>query len=312
VYVRDWHPPGPYLEEAPGHWRYEEGWPIDRIRQRTFFPSANRSLSESAPVAAAEGSCATSRRAESRQGGPGHVVRGRGAGPASDGRLQPRLTRRDPFGDARDPGAPAGASPGLRGRAAGRLVRPRQRRRSPTAPSRSWRAPDRTERTASRRASRKRSSPARGFPSTSSSTSPPGSFRRGTGSASRVGNAQWPMIWPTPYSMTTTLYLGPDGTRLVLPVVPAGERPAPDFRPIEKSNDKLPGYESLDTGTTSGYGEISSVDRNPQTAPRRSSRRTRARPATRGARSATRNRSPTRPRTASPRRRRCEGSTRRR
>src|SRR4029077_17650530 len=52
VYVRDWHRPGPYLEEAPGHWRYEDGWPIARVRERVLHPRADRSLGD-APGAAA-------------------------------------------------------------------------------------------------------------------------------------------------------------------------------------------------------------------------------------------------------------------
>ena len=79
-----------------------------------------------------------------------------------------------------------------------------------------------------------------------------------------VSNAQWPMIWPTPYSMTTTLHLGPEGSRLLLPVVPRAERPRPRYLPIDGREDRLPGFEPIDVGTTSGYGEISSVDRNPQ------------------------------------------------
>jgi predicted acyl esterase len=82
-----------------------------------------------------------------------------------------------------------------------------------------------------------------------------------------VGNAQWPMIWPTPYAMTTTLHLGGDrGSRLLLPVVPYADRPRPSFLSLQPEHEKLPGYESMDAGTTtSGYGEISSVDRNPRT-----------------------------------------------
>src|SRR5207245_1436450 len=80
-----------------------------------------------------------------------------------------------------------------------------------------------------------------------------------------VINAQWPMLWPTPYKMTTTLYLGPEGTRLLVPVVPHEDRPRPDFLPIEADEEKLPGFDTLDTGTPSGYGEISAVDRNPRT-----------------------------------------------
>jgi hypothetical protein len=37
------------------------------------------------------------------------------------------------------------------------------------------------------------------------------------------------MIWPTPHPATATVRLGPDGTRLVLPVVPAESRPEPGF-----------------------------------------------------------------------------------
>jgi hypothetical protein len=71
------------------------------------------------------------------------------------------------------------------------------------------------------------------------------------------------MLWPTPDPMTTTLRLG-DGTRLSLPVVPFEQRPVPAFLPPAAS-PPMPGFETLDAGTSSGYGEISSVDRNPQT-----------------------------------------------
>jgi hypothetical protein len=56
-----------------------------------------------------------------------------------------------------------------------------------------------------------------------------------------VSNAQWPMIWPTPYAMTTALRLGgADGSAVVLPIVPAhGESPAP-FGALE-ANDTPPG-----------------------------------------------------------------------
>jgi len=77
-----------------------------------------------------------------------------------------------------------------------------------------------------------------------------------------VNNAQWPMFWPTPEPMTTTLRL--DGSRLALPVVPFERRPAPAFLP-PATDLTLAGYGTLEAGTTSGYGEISSVDRNPQT-----------------------------------------------
>jgi hypothetical protein len=80
-----------------------------------------------------------------------------------------------------------------------------------------------------------------------------------------VSNAQWPMIWPTPHAVTTTLHLGgATPTMLVLPVIPAADRPVPRFEPPSDEQETLPGFESVETGTTSGYGEISSIERDPQ------------------------------------------------
>ena len=51
-----------------------------------------------------------------------------------------------------------------------------------------------------------------------------------------VSNAQWPMLWPTPYAMTTTLRVGESADSLiVLPVVPAHGRAPPPLSPISSS-----------------------------------------------------------------------------
>jgi hypothetical protein len=82
-----------------------------------------------------------------------------------------------------------------------------------------------------------------------------------------VGNAQWPMFWPTPYAMTTTLHLGgSEPTRLVLPVVPQElqePRPVPSFRE-PAADPELPSYRSIATGTVSGYSELANVERDEQ------------------------------------------------
>lgn len=54
-----------------------------------------------------------------------------------------------------------------------------------------------------------------------------------------VSNAMWPMIWPTPYRMTTTLRVGgPDGSRVELPVVPEhNSLPIPHFSHPESDPD---------------------------------------------------------------------------
>jgi putative CocE/NonD family hydrolase len=53
-----------------------------------------------------------------------------------------------------------------------------------------------------------------------------------------VSNAQWPMLWPTPYPMTTTLrFGGVTGSSLVLPVIPTHGLTPPPFaqpEPIEQ------------------------------------------------------------------------------
>jgi hypothetical protein len=53
-----------------------------------------------------------------------------------------------------------------------------------------------------------------------------------------VSNALWPMILPTPYSMTTSLELGGDGSRLILPVVPVKGTPAPAFQPPQPAEQR--------------------------------------------------------------------------
>jgi putative CocE/NonD family hydrolase len=49
-----------------------------------------------------------------------------------------------------------------------------------------------------------------------------------------VSNSLFPMIWPTPYLMTTTLVTGLEATRVELPVVAAGRLGSPAFRTAEK------------------------------------------------------------------------------
>jgi putative CocE/NonD family hydrolase len=49
-----------------------------------------------------------------------------------------------------------------------------------------------------------------------------------------ISNALWPMIWPTPYPMTTSLYLdGADASRIELPVVPPEPPQRPKYPAVE-------------------------------------------------------------------------------
>jgi len=77
-----------------------------------------------------------------------------------------------------------------------------------------------------------------------------------------LANSQWPMVWPTPHAMTTSLRLGgKDGSRLELPVAGRGEGPSPVFQPPAE-DPELPGFRSLESETVSGYAEIKTILRD--------------------------------------------------
>ena len=237
------------------------------IRGRTTRSRAEAPAASAAPAAL--------RADDRRRGGrAGHVVRRRGAGPAADRRLQPRLRDAAAHGGPRDP----------------RACRARMLRVSADAPLADWFArlndvaPDGTvtlvagagQNGAHRESARepKAIEPGEAFPLEIEMHFTSWVFPKGHRIRLAVNNAQWPMIWPTPYPMTTTLVLGgADGTRR-----PAPGRASRGTAPAELPADPaarsgasgLRGHST--TGTTSGYGEISSVDRNPRTGTRRRSR----------------------------------------
>jgi uncharacterized protein len=53
-----------------------------------------------------------------------------------------------------------------------------------------------------------------------------------------VTNAQFPMLWPTPSAMTLRLFLGPDTTRVQLPLTPEEARPVPAFASPEAQESR--------------------------------------------------------------------------
>ena len=80
-----------------------------------------------------------------------------------------------------------------------------------------------------------------------------------------VSNAIWPMLWPTPMQMKSTLAIGgKNGARIDLPVVPPGEEYTPNFKEPSTS-PILSGYEVIDSGNISGYAAINSIQHDPDT-----------------------------------------------
>jgi hypothetical protein len=271
VYVRRWHPPGPVLERVDGEWRWEEGWPIERIRQRALFPQPGHGLAGSAPDPDVHRlRCVPTSGTEA--GGP--VMWWGDAAP--DQRPTDAMSLvydSDPLEeDLEILGFPTA------------LLRV-----SADAPLAHWFArlsdvaPDGTATLvtgAGRNGAHRESArepkpiePGRAFDLDVEMHFTSWVFPKGHRIRLSIANAQWPMFWPTPYPLTTSLHLGgatrlvlpvvPDATRVVLPVVPDAPRPRPAF--LEPEEEPQPaGFETLDAGSTSGYGEISSIDRDPQ------------------------------------------------
>jgi hypothetical protein len=260
VFMRRWHPPGPVLEEAPGGWRFEEGWPIERIRTRELYPQGDHTLAGTLPAATAH-RLRYVPTAGIEAGGPVMWW----------GDVAPDQRPSDAFGLVYD-SAPLEEDLEILGLPVAAL------QVSADAPRANWFArlndvaPDGTVTMVA----------GAGFNGTHrrSAADPqalrPGErmaldvemhftswvFPRGHRIRLAVGNAQWPMLWPSVHPVTTTLFLGGDApTRLDLPVVPPARRPAPDFLPPAE-DPRIDGFTTLDVGTTSGYGEIAAIERD--------------------------------------------------
>ena len=263
VYVRNWHPPGPYLETAPGAWRYEDGWPSARVHERVLFPRPNRLLSDAAPEPSTE---------RLRYVPTTGVEAG---GPVMwFGDVAPDQRPSDAFSLVYET-PPLDAEVEILGLPRALL------QVAADAPQVNWFArlndvaPDGTvtlvtaagQNGAHRVSARDPRAIVAGeqFPLEIEMHFTSWVFPKGHRLRLAVSNAQWPMLWTTPYPTITTLYLGPEASRLMLPVAAPRASPGPSYLSIQERDDVLPGFEPIDAGTPSGYGEISSVERYPQT-----------------------------------------------
>lgn len=261
VFVRDWHPPGPRLDRAPGQWRFEDGWPVARIRDRVLYPQPNHTLDTAAPAPMT------------------HQLRYlpsvgfEGGGPVmwwGDVAHDQRGT--DAFSLVYD-SAPLDESVEILGFPRALLTVAASATRANWVARLSDVAPDGTvtqitgaAMNGTHRVSAREPRalvPGEPFELDIEMHFTSWVFPKGHRIRLAINNAQWPMLWPTLEPMTTQLRLGT--SKLSLPVVPFEKRPVPDFLPPSKHDPEYAGVESLEGGTVSGYGEISSVERNPQT-----------------------------------------------
>jgi uncharacterized protein len=260
VFVRQWHPPGPVLEEAPGEWRYEDGWPLRRLQEQTLHPQPNHTLAPAVPERATH---------ELRYVPTAGIEAG---GPVMWwGDVAPDQRPTDAFSLTYDTD-PLESDLEILGLPRALL------QVSADAPQADWFvrlsdiAPNGTVTLvagAGQNGAHRESAqhprplePGQVFPLEIEMHFTSWVFPKGHRMRLAVGNAQWPMLWPTPYPMTTSLRLGgPDPTHVVLPVVPHEDRPRPKFLP-PSSDPPMPGSQRLETDTPSGYGEIARIERD--------------------------------------------------
>ncbi len=234
IYMQDWHAPDAHLKTVPGKWRDEIGWPPRNVANTTLYLyDAHNLYTDPAKPAVHElryvpsvgveagfwwGELLTDQRPVDAfsltydsapiktdltiLGRPHALLQASSSAPLAD--WFARLSDVAPDGTVTQV---TGA--GLNGA-----------QRDNASDPKDWR-------------------PTRPIRSISKCTSPPGPFPKGHRIRLAVSNALWPMVWPTPYAMTTTLQLGgATGSRLTLPLVPPSMYAAPQFAAPEPSEQR--------------------------------------------------------------------------
>lgn len=229
VYMNHWYPPDVRIREIPGEWRAETGWPPKDVRAQTFYLGGDYSLGTSAsgpnrhelayrPAASPEAGgpdfwwgdlngdqrsvdayslvydSAPLRQALSILGQPRVCLHTASSAPSAEWFVR--------VSDV----APDGLTTLVSGAGLNGAQRESARNPTPLAPGRDY---------------------ALCFDLHLTSWVFPANHRIRVA----VSNSMWPMIWPTPDPMTTSLRLGgADGSRIDLPVVPdQGPLPIPRF-----------------------------------------------------------------------------------
>ena len=263
VYVRNYHPPDPDLDQVHGYWRWEDGWPIERIENHSWYTHDDHSLS-SEPAGNATHSMTYKPSIGLEGGGPTMWW----------GSIAPDQQPMDEYSlvyDSEILDAPLE----ILGRPIARL------RVSANATRANWVvrvsdvAPDGqvtqvvgaafngTHRISAREPSD--IVPGEDFDLNIDLHFTSWVFPKGHRIRIAVSNAIWPMLWPTPMQMKSTLAIGGNnGSRIDLPVVLPGEEYTPSFKE-PSSNPILSGYEVIDSGNISGYAAINSIQHDPDT-----------------------------------------------
>ena len=234
IFMQHWHPPNPTLENVPGEWRREDSWPPHDVKPLTMFLHPNHTLAESP---------AQKNVHQLKYIPSAGVEAGFWWGELLS---DPRPV--DAFSLVYD-SAPLTEEVAILGHAHVLL------QASATAPLADWFArlsdiaPDGTvtQITGAGLNGAQRESmaeprdldPGKVYALDITMHLTSWVFPQGHRIRLAVSNALWPMVLPTPYSMTTSLELGgSSGSRLMLPVVPVKGAAAPRFGPPQPSEER--------------------------------------------------------------------------
>ena len=263
VYIRDYHPPDDSLERIPGFWRWEEGWPINRIETQTWYAQANHKLSsisgvndehtlENIPSIGLEG------------GGP---TMWWGSIPSD----QRPMDKNSLVYDSEVLVEPIE----ILGRPLAKLHVSANAKRANWVVRISDIAPDGqitqvagaafngTHRNSSR--DPEDIIPGEKFPLNIQLHFTSWIFNEGHKIRVAISNAMWPMLWPSPLPVKTLLEIGgAKGAYIELPIMPSGKIKTPEFEQ-PSIGPKLKGYEVLDAGNVTGYATINSIQHDPDT-----------------------------------------------
>ena len=257
IFIRDWHPPDPGLEEVPGQWRFEEGWPLERARTRILYPQPDRSLADAASESGTHELKYVPTIGVENGLWSGEIVLDQRPIDAYS-----LVYDTDPLEEDLEilgmPRAMLNASADAP--MARWFVRLSDVAPDGTVTQTSWAGFNGAHRNSAEHP--EPLAPGQFYPLEIELRFTSWVFPKGHRIRLSINNAQWPMIWPSPDPMTTRLRLGGQGpTRVELPVVPYEDRPQPNFLPPVE-DPKLADHRSVIDVTASGYSEVTAVERN--------------------------------------------------
>ena len=263
VYVRNYHPPDTNLVRVPGEWRWEDGWPIERIEEQSWFLHSDHTL----------GTEASDDATHTLQYKPSVGLEG--GGPTMWwGSVVPDQQSMDDHSLVYD-STPLTERIEILGRPVAKLKVSADAARGNWVVRISDVAPDGqvtqvagaafngTHRNSAR--DPEDIVPGEVFPLDIQLHFTSWVFQEGHRIRVAISNGMWPMLWPTRSPFTSTLQIGSEeGARIRLPVVPPTEARVPDFKdPL--GGPRMAGYETLDSGKITGYAAITEINTDPET-----------------------------------------------